>query len=138
MKTKPYIALHCSKTLSLRIVRRPSKFIFLKGQESKLKSWWDFTVQRTLKVKCLKIGTRTCLDVCSVLWKGFACEQCSFKVWVHCCWSLWNYIVGHTEISVFTCICLYLQKLYAKMQYFQSTLQEGIQHFKRQMCGKSW
>jgi len=36
------------------------------------------------------------------------CEHCSFKVWVNwCC---------HMEISVFTCICLHLQKLFAKMQ----------------------
>ena len=35
MKTKPYVAIHCSKALSVRIVRRPSKNIFIKGPVSK-------------------------------------------------------------------------------------------------------
>ena len=36
MKTKPYVAIHCLKALSLRIVRQPSKMIFIKVPVSKL------------------------------------------------------------------------------------------------------
>ena len=31
MKTNPYVAIHCWKALSLRIVRRPEKIICIKG-----------------------------------------------------------------------------------------------------------
>ena len=60
----------------------------------------------------------------------FRYEQGSFKVWVHWCCGLCKYIVGHTEISIFTCICLNLQKLFAKMQYFQRTLQVELNTLK--------
>jgi len=41
-----------------------------------------------------------------------------------------TYIVGYMEISVLTCICLHLQKLFAKMHYFQSTLQAELNTLK--------
>ena len=60
----------------------------------------------------------------------FRCEHCSFKVWVHWCCGLWKNIVDHTENSVYPCICLHLQKLFAKMQYFQSTPQAKLNTLK--------
>ena len=36
MKTKPYVAIHCWKALSLRIVQGPSKIVFIKGSVRKL------------------------------------------------------------------------------------------------------
>ena len=36
MKTKPYVAIHCWKALSLRIVRRPSKFVFIQRASEKI------------------------------------------------------------------------------------------------------
>ena len=36
MKTNPYVAIHCWKALSLRIVLRPLKIIFIKGPVRKL------------------------------------------------------------------------------------------------------
>jgi len=58
--------------------------------------------------------------------KKFRCEHYSFKVRVQWCCSLWKNIVGHTEISVFACICVHFQKLIVKMQYFLSTLQAEL------------
>ena len=72
------------------------------------------------------------------------CKQGSFKVWVHWCCGLCKYTVGQTEISFFTCICLNLQKLCAKMQYFQRTLQAELNtcartlHNQRKMFSKHW
>ena len=60
----------------------------------------------------------------------FRCKHCSFQVWVHWCWGLCKYMVRHMEISIFTCIYLNLQKLYAKMQYFQRTLQAELKTLK--------
>jgi len=42
-----------------------------------------------------------------------------------------KYIVGHTEIRVFTCICLHLQKLFAKMQFFPSTLHTKLYSWEK-------
>jgi len=60
----------------------------------------------------------------------FRCEHCSFKVLVHWCCVLWKNIVGHMEIRVFACSCLCLQKLFAKMQYFQSMLHAKLNTLK--------
>ena len=64
------------------------------------------------------------------IYGGFRCEHCSFQVSVHWCCGLYKYMVGHTEISICTCIYLNLQKLYAKMQYFQRTLQAEFNTLK--------
>jgi len=40
------------------------------------------------------------------------------------------YVVRLTEISIFTCICLNLEKLFAKMQYFQSMLKAELNTLK--------
>ena len=61
---------------------------------------------------------------------GFRCEHCSFQLWVQWCCGLCKYIVWHTEISIFTCIYLNFQKLCAKMQYFQRTLQAKLNTLK--------
>ena len=42
MKTNPYVAVHCWKALSLRIVRCPLKIIFIKGPV--YKSYIKFSV----------------------------------------------------------------------------------------------
>ena len=61
---------------------------------------------------------------------GFRCEHCSFQLWVQWCCGLCKYIVWHTEIRIFTCIYLNFQKLCAKMQYFQRTLQAELNTLK--------
>ena len=72
----------------------------------------------------------------------FLCEHCSFKVWVHWCCGLWKYIVGHTKIRVFTCICLHLQicknAIISKSAACQTQYFGEILHFQMQMCGKRW
>ena len=120
-----------------------------RGQFSS-KACIDFAVQHTLKVKCAKNLVLGRIWTCAQVFERFLhakicakfrCEHCSFKVLVHWCCVLWKNIVGHTEISVFTCSCLCLQKLFAKMQYFQSTLHAELNrtlHFQREMCSKCW
>lgn len=61
---------------------------------------------------------------------GFRCEHCSFQLWVQWCCGLCKYIVWHMEISIFTCIYLNFQKLCAKIQYFQRTLQAKLNTLK--------
>ena len=115
----------------------------------------DFAVQHTFKVKCAKNlyrdisghVLRSLKDFCmhAKICAKFRCEHYSFKVLVHWCYVLWKNIVGHTEISVFACSCLCLQKLFAKMQYFQSTLHNELNTLKKsstskggKMCSKRW
>ena len=63
MKTNPYAAVHCSKALTLSIVRRSLKIIFIKGPGSKLHlKFTAFTAHYPLKV----------LDFSQVL--SFACS----------------------------------------------------------------
>ena len=100
----------------------------------------DFAIHYSFKVKCAKNLYR---DVSSSMLRtyfesvlqckiggGFRCEHCSFQLWVQWCCGLCKYIVWHTEISIFTCICLNFQKLCAKMQYFQRTLQAKLNTLK--------
>ena len=44
--------------------------------------------------------------------------------------AFFKYIVRHMEISIFACIFLNLQKLYAKMQYFRRMLQAKLNTWK--------
>jgi len=51
MKTNPYVAVHCCKALSLRIVCCPLKIIFIKGPVSKLHlNFTSLTALLSLKV----------------------------------------------------------------------------------------
>ena len=93
----------------------------------------DFAIHYSFKVKCVKnlywdvsSGMLLTLKVGG----GFRCEHCSFQLWVQQCCGLCKYIVWHTEISIFRCIYLNFQKLCAKIQSFQRTLQAKLNTLK--------
>jgi len=76
--------------------------------------------------------------------QNFWCEHCSFQLLVHWCCNLWKFLVGHTEIRVFTCIYLHQQILFAKMLLFPSPLHvklntlEKFCPFKSKCTVKCW
>ena len=78
MKTNPYVAVHCLKDLSLRIIRRPLKIIFIKGPVSKLHFKISaFTEHLPLKV--LDFSKEMSL-LCSVLGKAITRQKSYFRM----------------------------------------------------------
>ena len=97
MKTKPYVARHCWKALSLRIVLRPLKIIFIKGPVRKLHLQISaFNTHFPLKVP----GSFKVLSLaCNILWKYciFSHNFCKLRQ-------------IHLKMLISICSTIYLQR----------------------------
>jgi len=104
--------MHCWKALSLRIVRRPSKIVFIKGPLRKLHIKISaFTAHFPLKVQG---SFKVLSSACSILWKYciFAHNFCKLRQ-------------IHVKMLISVCLTIYLQR---PQHQWTHTLKEPCLH----------